>query len=168
MTDQGETFCKAEDVQYVLPQGSQAAEGQRLWFLVVWSLECPISTILVQDQDVKQLVDNPGVFETTKALAGHVVKIDAWCCFKVLSYLHQLVRYSLIEEWLANPDGGNGQGRSSHCPMMDEAATSRYLQRLVLHDRSRFHSSGLKGWQRVVASFVGDSRLRVSRTSRRD
>ena len=30
--------------------------------------------------------------------------------FKVLSYLHQLVRYSLIEEWLANPDGGNGQG----------------------------------------------------------
>ena len=29
---------------------------------------------------------------------------------EVLNYLHQLVRFSLIEEWLANPEGGNGQG----------------------------------------------------------
>ena len=29
---------------------------------------------------------------------------------QVLNYLHQLVRFSLIEEWLADPEGGNGQG----------------------------------------------------------
>ena len=35
-------------------------------------------------------------------------------CWQVLNYLHQLVRFSLIEEWLANPDGGNGQGEDGH------------------------------------------------------
>eukprot|EP00439_Symbiodinium_sp_Y106_P067513 s2602_g11.t1 len=91
-----ENLSDGEDLGIALP-------AQWLWDILdefvyhyqTYSTYCHKAAKLQKEADVKQLVDNPAVFETTK----------------VLSYLHQLVRYSLIEEWLANPDGGNGQGR---------------------------------------------------------
>lgn len=44
-------------------------------------------------KDLNQLRENPTVFDTTK----------------VLTYLHQLVRHSLIEEWLERPENPHGR-----------------------------------------------------------
>merc|ERR1719230_2195559 len=47
-----------------------------------------------KDADIQKLRDHPDVFETTK----------------VLTLLHQLVRGSLVEEWLAEPHNPNNKG----------------------------------------------------------
>lgn len=47
-----------------------------------------------KEKDLNQLKENPAVFDTTK----------------VLTYLHLLVRHSLIEEWLARPENPMGKG----------------------------------------------------------
>ncbi|CAK9060908.1 unnamed protein product [Durusdinium trenchii] len=90
-----ENLSDGEDLGIALP-------AQWLWDILdefvyhyqTYSTYCHKTAKMQKDKEVKELRDNPGIFETTK----------------VLNYLHQLVRYSLIEEWLVNPDGGNGQG----------------------------------------------------------
>ncbi|CAE7855228.1 unnamed protein product, partial [Symbiodinium microadriaticum] len=114
-----ENLSDGEDLGIALP-------AQWLWDILdefvyhyqTYSTYCHKAAKLQKEADVKQLVDNPAVFETTK----------------VLSYLHQLVRYSLIEEWLANPDGGNGQGAA----FTDES--TRLIGYFALMQLLRMHS----------------------------
>ena len=101
--------------------------------LRTYSTYCHKTAKMQKDKEVKELRDNPGIFETTKAELQNndKTKIGHRFCFaifglyledfrskavrfgEVLNYLHQLVRFSLIEEWLADPDGGNGQGQDA-------------------------------------------------------
>lgn len=51
---------------------------------------------LGKEKDVSQLRENPQVFDTTQ----------------VLNYLHKLIRFSLIEEWLAHPENPQSKNRA--------------------------------------------------------
>merc|ERR1719393_937773 len=87
-----------------------------------------------KEKDIKELRDNPGVFDTTK----------------VLNYLHQLVRYSRIEEWLQNPDEPNGRNGA----FTDES--TRLIGYFALMQLLRMHS------------LLGDYRLAMQTIERID
>jgi len=88
-----EQLSDGEDVGIALP-------AQWLWDILdefvyhyqTYSTYCHKTAKMQKAESIKELRDNPGVFDTTK----------------VLNYLHLLVRYSKIEDWLKNPEGGSG------------------------------------------------------------
>eukprot|EP00930_Biecheleria_cincta_P072530 TRINITY_DN5990_c0_g4_i1.p1 TRINITY_DN5990_c0_g4~~TRINITY_DN5990_c0_g4_i1.p1 ORF type:complete len:537 (+),score=120.59 TRINITY_DN5990_c0_g4_i1:44-1612(+) len=89
-----DTLSEGEDIGIALP-------AQWLWDILdefvyhyqTYSTYCHKTAKMQKEKDIKELQGNPGVFDTTK----------------VLNYLHKLVRYSLIEEWLVNPENPNGK-----------------------------------------------------------
>lgn len=114
-----ENLSDGEDLGIQLP-------AQWLWDILdefvyhyqTYSTYCHKTAKMQKEKEVKELRDNPGIFETTK----------------VLNYLHQLVRFSLIEEWLADPEGGNGQGAA----FTDES--TRLIGYFALMQLLRMHS----------------------------
>jgi translation initiation factor 3 subunit L len=77
------------------------------------------SAKLMREAEIKEFRDNPDVFETTK----------------VINYLHQLVRSSLIEEFLANPSNPEGRTRGA---FSDESV--KLIGYFALMQQLRMHS----------------------------
>eukprot|EP00442_Polarella_glacialis_P002274 CAMPEP_0115128526 /NCGR_PEP_ID=MMETSP0227-20121206/51189_1 /TAXON_ID=89957 /ORGANISM="Polarella glacialis, Strain CCMP 1383" /LENGTH=530 /DNA_ID=CAMNT_0002533103 /DNA_START=57 /DNA_END=1649 /DNA_ORIENTATION=- len=128
-----ENYCKLLDLMIDgLAEGEDlhslciALPPQWLWDILdefvyhyqTYSTYCYKTAKMQKDKDVQQLRDNPGVFDTTK----------------VLSYLHKLVRYSLIEEYLANPADAKGRGAA----FTDES--TRLIGYFALIQLLRMHS----------------------------
>jgi translation initiation factor 3 subunit L len=90
-----EGLAEGEDLPIALP-------AQWLWDILdefvyhyqTYSTYCHKTAKMQKEKDVKEIREHPGNFATTT----------------VLNYLHKLVRYSLIEEWLADPDNSSGRG----------------------------------------------------------
>eukprot|EP00933_Yihiella_yeosuensis_P017856 TRINITY_DN1484_c0_g1_i3.p1 TRINITY_DN1484_c0_g1~~TRINITY_DN1484_c0_g1_i3.p1 ORF type:complete len:538 (+),score=121.39 TRINITY_DN1484_c0_g1_i3:72-1616(+) len=125
-----ENYCKLLDLMI---DGLQDGEdlcislpAQWLWDILdefvyhyqTYSTYCHKTAKMQKEKDVKDLREHPGVFDTTK----------------VLNYLHKLVRYSLIEDYLANPEGGNGRGAA----FTDES--TRLIGYFALMQLLRVHS----------------------------
>jgi len=114
-----EQLSEGEDLCIALP-------AQWLWDILdefvyhyqTYSTYCHKTAKMQKEKDIKELRDNPGVFDTTK----------------VLTYLHQLVRYSRIEEYLQHPDEPNGRNGA----FTDES--TRLIGYFALMQLLRMHS----------------------------
>lgn len=122
-----ENYCKLLDLIISdLQEGDNLTVGlppQWIWdildeFVYHYQTYCMFRSKVVKkgDKEVQEIKDNPDVFNTTK----------------VLNYLHQLVKCSKIEAYLANPEGGPGFAWS------DE--TTRLLGYFSLMQLLRMHS----------------------------
>jgi len=81
-----------------------------------------------KDAEVAKLKEHPEVFETTK----------------VLTLLHEIVKYSLVEEWLAEPNNSNGRKGAFTDDMVRLAGYFSMLQLLRLHCMLGDYSAALK------------------------
>eukprot|EP00440_Ansanella_granifera_P068318 gb/GFBE01074114.1/.p1 GENE.gb/GFBE01074114.1/~~gb/GFBE01074114.1/.p1 ORF type:complete len:517 (+),score=187.01 gb/GFBE01074114.1/:1-1551(+) len=84
---EGEELCVALPAQWLWD-----VLDEFIYHYQTYYTHCQKAAKMQKDKEINELRENPGVFDTTK----------------VLMYLHQLVRYSRIEEWLKNPNEGKG------------------------------------------------------------